>query len=125
MRELSASAAPDSVRALIEHRPRWLRSQEPDEHVLSTITTDLHRGERAALALALELKADLLLIDDAAGRREALSLGLRVTGTVGVLRVAAERGLVDVPPLVERLRQSGFYIQESVLRAALGQWLPS
>lgn len=69
------------------------------------------------------MKADLVLLDDAAGRRETVSLGLRMTGTIGVLRLAAERGMVDVPEMVQRLRASGFCIQESVIRAAFGQWL--
>ena len=51
---------------------------------MEAVRYDLDRGERAALALALEIKADLILIDDAAGRREARLLGIRMTGTVGI-----------------------------------------
>ncbi|MBC8164922.1 MAG: DUF3368 domain-containing protein, partial [Bryobacteraceae bacterium] len=80
------------------------------------MSRDLDRGEREALAVAIELKADLVLIDDAAGRREAKRLRIRITGTVGVLRLAAERGLIDVPEALLRLRLSGFYIDENVLR---------
>jgi predicted nucleic acid-binding protein len=53
-----------------------------------------------------ELNAELVLLDDAAGRREALALRMRITGTVGVLRLAAERGLIDVPGVVSQLRES-------------------
>jgi hypothetical protein len=66
---------------------------------LAAITSDLDPGERAALALARELNADPVLLDDAAGRREALALRMRITGTVGVLRLAAESGLIDRPGL--------------------------
>ena len=57
------------------------------------MTDDLDLGERAAIALAETVRADLLLIDDAAGRAEAMRRQLRVTGTLGVLRAGAEQGL--------------------------------
>ncbi len=120
---LSATSTPEVVRALFEHGQTWLRTREPADRLLRAITQDLDPGERAALALALELKADLVLIDDSAGRREAVALGIRITGTLGVLRLAAERGMVDVPAMLQRLRESGFYIKESVVRSAFGPWL--
>jgi predicted nucleic acid-binding protein len=64
-----------------------------------------------------------VLLDDAAGRREAVSLGFRITGTIGVLRLAAERRLIDVPTVLARLRSSGFYIHDDVIRAAFENWL--
>jgi transcription elongation factor Elf1 len=50
---------------------------------------------------------------------------LRVTGTLGVLRAAAERGLVNVPELVARLKATNFYADEALLKSAFGQWLES
>ena len=73
--------------------------------------------------MARELGADLVLLDDAAARTQARSLGFRVTGTVGLLRLAAERGLVNAPDTVEQLRQCGFYLSESLIRAAFQEWL--
>jgi predicted nucleic acid-binding protein len=121
--ELTTSSTPESVRHLMENRPRWLSVRDPQEAAVAGVNPDLDPGERAALALALELRADLVLLDDAAGRREAASLGLRMTGTVGVLRLAAERRLIDVRPVLARLRASGFYIHESVIHAAFENWL--
>ena len=69
------------------------------------------------------IHADLLLIDDAAGRAEAKRRNLRVTGTLGVLRAAAERGLVNVPELVARLKATTFYADEALLKSAFDQWL--
>ena len=90
---------------------------------VSTITGDLDLGERAAIALAQTMRADLLLIDEAAGRAEAKRRHLRVTGTLGVLRVGAEQGLVNVPELLERLKATSFYLDETLLNAVFGRWL--
>lgn len=46
-----------------------------------------------------------------------------MTGTLGVLRAAAERGLVNVPDLVARLKATTFYADEPLLKSAFGRWL--
>jgi predicted nucleic acid-binding protein len=89
------------------------------------VTDQLDLGERAAIALAGTLHADLLLIDDAAGRAEAKRRSLRVTGTLGVLRTAAERGLVNVPELIVRLKATNFHADEALLKSAFGRWIQS
>jgi predicted nucleic acid-binding protein len=63
------------------------------------------------------------LIDEAAGRAEAKRRHLRVTGTLGVLGTGAERGLVNVPDLLERLKATSFYLDEALLNAVFGRWL--
>ena len=77
----------------------------------------------AAIALAEILHADLLLIDEAAGRAEAKRRHLRVTGTLGVLRAGAELGLVNVPNLIARLQATSFYVDEALLEAVFEPWL--
>lgn len=66
-----------------------------------------------------------LLIDEAAGRAEAKRRHLRVTGTLGVLRSGAEQGLVDVPDLLERLKTTSFYLDETLVNAVFDRWLNS
>src|SRR5437763_668462 len=78
------------------------RTVPPDQ--LDLVTDELDLGEREAIALAHLLGADLLLIDELSGRAEARRRSLRVTGTLGILRTAAERGLIDVPEVLARLR---------------------
>ena len=65
----------------------------------------------------------MLLIDDAAGREEARRRGIRVTGTLGVPRAAAERGLVDVPAVVTRLKATNFYVDDALIEAVFQRWL--
>jgi predicted nucleic acid-binding protein len=123
--ELSTLSAPSTVRNWMSRAPSWLRVVAVESSTVDAITDDLDLGERAAIALAGAMHADLLLIDEAAGRAEAKRRSLRVTGTLGVLRAAAERGLVNGPELVARLKATNFYADEALLKSAFGQWLES
>ncbi len=84
----------------------------------------LDRGEAEALALAEEIHADAVLIDEAAGRLTAAQCGLKVVGTMGILLQAKRKRLIDsVAPLLTSLQEElGFFISselyDEVLRRA-------
>ncbi len=80
--ELPDRAAPAIVREWITKPPTWVDVRPVTSEAVSTVTDDLDLGERAAIALAETMHADLLLIDEAAGRAEAKRRHLRVTGTL-------------------------------------------
>jgi predicted nucleic acid-binding protein len=121
--ELSVVGAPAVVRDWLTKPPTWVDVRPVPSDAVSLITDDLDPGERAAIALAEAVHADLLLIDEAAGRAEAKRRHLRVTGTLGVLRAGAEQGLVNVPELLERLKATSFYLDETLLNAVFDRWL--
>ena len=81
----------------------------------------LDAGEQAAIALAVQLKATLLLIDDRAGVRAALAQGLEVVGTLGILDRAARIGLVDLAACLTRLKATNFRYRPQLLDALLAQ----
>jgi len=121
--ELTRFGAPSRVREWLLVAPSWLRVESVSSERIATVSESLDLGERAALALAETLRADLLLIDEAAGRREASRRHIRVTGIVGVLLVGAERGFVDVPNVLARLKSTSFYIDEALLEKVFARWL--
>ena len=107
--ELFDSQAPASVRKWIAHPPPWLQVLAgPAPQIEDPILTGLDRGERAAIHWAITLGGNLVLMDDRAGVVAAKRKGLLVTGTLGVLDLAAERNLVDIRAALRRLTATNF-----------------
>jgi predicted nucleic acid-binding protein len=121
--ELLAARAPQAVRDWMSRPPSWIEIVDVSAEEVAQVPKSLDLGERAAIALADRLKADVLLIDEAEGRAEAMRRHLRVTGTLGILRVAAQEGLIDVRDVVVRLRATTFYVDEDLLDRIFGTWV--
>jgi predicted nucleic acid-binding protein len=79
----------------------------------------LDRGERAAIGLALEIHADLLIVDDREAVERAHEVGLNSTGTIGVIEAAGKAKLLNVADTVRDLLQTNFRISKSVLSKVL------
>ncbi len=93
MEELGRAAAPLNVRLWLARKPSWVEVNTigiPEQKL-----SFLDLGEREAIQLASERRADLLLMDERKGRLEAQRRALRVTGTLGVLLSAGEMGWID------------------------------
>lgn len=92
--ELSHHAAPAAVIAWALRRPDWIKVCRASSQPAVELAR-LDEGEREAILLALELRADTLLIDELKGRTEARRRGLSMTGTLGILMLAGKQGLID------------------------------
>ena len=92
-----------------------------DRPLVDALRLDLDLGEAETIALALDLQADLVLLDEQAGRYAAQHFRLRVMGVVGLLVQSKKRGLVvEVRPHLDALRrQAGFYLSQPVYDHAL------
>ena len=101
----------DAVKKKIMENGAWIHIQAiSDDSDKRMYKAKLHDGEVEVMILAQELKADLVLIDDNAARKTAIYLGIPLSGTVGVLLRAKERGLIPkVMPVVESMEQNGIY----------------
>jgi predicted nucleic acid-binding protein len=115
--ELTRSKAPVHVKQWASSPPQWLRVSTPSITIPSLDRLGL--GEAQAIALATELNANIILIDERKGRRIAAALGFDAVGTLTVLEFAAERKLLDLAAVLKTLRATTFYITDSYIDAAL------
>jgi predicted nucleic acid-binding protein len=98
----------------------WAHVTEPASPLAQEIALGLGMGERSALALTIEHRERILLLDDALARRTARQLDLSVWGTLRVLLEAKKQGLTDeIAPIVSRLTTSGMWLSEDVRQRIL------
>ena len=95
--------------------PDWIRVVTPHSSGAGQQVVGLHQGEIEAIALALEVAASLLILDDLPARRHALGLGLAIIGTAGVLVMAKRSNLIpSVREALDALRRGGFRLRQDV-----------
>jgi uncharacterized protein len=100
----------------------WIQTQEvSNESLAQLLKQTLDRGEAEAIALAIEMKADWTLLDEREGRKVAKSLGLKVTGILGILLRAKEQGEIEsLPSIIDDLiNKAGFRIAPELLAQIL------
>jgi predicted nucleic acid-binding protein len=122
--EAELGQIPDAaVRSTIDlaRQAGWLMVRTLSEaNLVKLLTVDLHQGEAEAIALALEMKAERLFIDEKEGRAMARRLGLQVTGVLGVLLRGKQTGHVNaIKPELEALRTKARFFLSPDLEAAI------
>ncbi len=118
--ELLRSNRPQAVYDFMASHPAWLIERAPS--VIEPIPS-LHAGEIAAISLARELKADLLLIDEVHGRKAAAERHIPFTGTIGVLELAADEGLLNLKDAFTLVKKTDFWISNELLDERLKIYL--
>jgi predicted nucleic acid-binding protein len=118
LNELSVPQAPEAVQAWIAQPPVWLEvlsiENPPDVELIQ-----LDLGEQEAIALAEQLGADLIIVDDRDARQMALDRGLNVIGFLGVLGVAAQQNLINFSVAIGRLQQTTFRASPVLIESLL------
>ncbi len=112
--ELQAAETPEKVREWVKVFPPWFDVRQAAV-LLDSELSELDVGEREAIALAEELNADALIVDERAGREQARKRGIFIIGTLGILNSAAEKGLIDLPDTLEKLQQTSFRVSEKLI----------
>lgn len=97
--------------------PEFIKIENPkDIKYQKILESFLDPGEASAIALALEKEDCLLIIDELKGRREARQLELKYTGTLGILIIAKEKGLIkSVSKVIQEIRDTDFRIDEKLI----------
>lgn len=86
-----------------------------DPNYIKILQTFLDKGEASVVALALGFDDCLLIIDEFKGRKEAKSLGITITGTLGVLLLAKEKNLIEkIGPFIKQIQDTNFRISKSL-----------
>ncbi|MCB1056670.1 MAG: DUF3368 domain-containing protein [Acidobacteria bacterium] len=101
----------------------WIRVRTvQDQQQVRLLLPTLDRGEAEVIALGLESNARLLLIDELIGRKVAESLGLKISGSVGILIRAKQIGaLTAVRPPLEEMVRNGIFFSQRFLDAVFRQ----
>ncbi len=118
--EMQHPEAPSEVRAWASAPPAWFEILQVRQLDVS-LPTELGAGEREAISLALELRADVLLIDERVARRQAEAREIKIAGTLAVLLQASIRGYFDLPEAMKQLRAYGFRVSAVRRSVDVGQ----
>jgi predicted nucleic acid-binding protein len=116
-----AVAAPLILQGWLAERPLWLEVI-PVDLIDNAALQPLSAGEKAAIALAMSMHADLILIDERQGTSVAIAKGFTVTGTLGIFRLAAQRGLIDLADTISRLKRTNFRYRQEMLDDLLAEF---
>ncbi len=121
-KELSAKTESVCKKA-VDRSSDWIRVEKIENQMAKAMyKTQLHDGEVEVMILSKEIGADVVIIDDANAKKHAKYLGLPVTGTLGVLIKAKQKGYVsELKPVLYQMAQNGIYISQKVIKLCLEQ----
>ena len=98
----------------------WIEIRQPQKLPVFPLPYDLGAGETEVLALAIELKDVIVILDDLLARRTALALGIEIIGTLGILLEAKRKNLLsEVKPILDKLDKLRFRLSNQTRDAVL------
>ncbi len=104
-----------------EALPSWVEiNAAADKYAQRVLELQLDIGEASAIALAIEMPECTIILDDYKARKLAEKLGLKITGTIGVIVKAKLRGIIPtVKPYLDKIRRTDFYISNELYFKAI------
>jgi predicted nucleic acid-binding protein len=100
----------------------WLEVRVPaNQPLLQSLRHELDEGEAEVIALAIEHRGSLALLDESDARRIAASFGIEKTGAIGVLIRAKVEGKIDsLRSELDKIRtEAGFWIEDDLYQKVL------
>ncbi|MBE0524810.1 MAG: DUF3368 domain-containing protein [Methanosarcinales archaeon] len=98
----------------------WIKVVEVEDHESIIFSSTLDAGESEAIALAIKQNADLILLDDLAGRRAATAYGIEVIGTLGLLKVLYQKGRIEnMKNVLDKIQKHGFWMSTDLYKKML------
>lgn len=100
--------------------PSWIKVKRPKSNLHFGLKNVLDSGEATAISLAMDFENSLLIIDEQKGRKIAYELGLEVTGSLGILLLAKQKGIIpNVKSLINKIQSTNFRISDSLINRTL------
>lgn len=101
--------------------PSWIKVESvKDKKYQAALELEVDKGEASAIALSFEKSGSILVLDDLQARKVAKKLGIKYTGTLGIIARAKNEGVVEsVKPIIEKIRNTNFRFSESVFSTIL------
>lgn len=99
----------------------WLKVMDvANRNLVKLLRSEIDRGEAEAIALALETRADLILLDDFDARQKARLYGMNITGVLGIVLRASKSGRINsMATTLDKLEKTGFWLNPDLRRRLL------
>ena len=112
---------PTAVHREFGKKVSWIKVTSVHNPIaIKTLMIQIDAGESEVIALALEMQDCVAILDDKKARRIAQDIGLKITGTVGLLLKAKKDGVIGkIKPLLDQLNEAGFHVGGSLYQNAL------
>lgn len=114
-------STPEIEGEFIDSLPEWVKILPvKDRQKQQLLEFQIDKGEASAIALALEIGADLVILDDFKARIAAERMGLQITGTLGAIIKAKKNGIIEsIRPALEKLIKTDFRLSDALIEEAL------
>lgn len=112
---------PDVAEEFMQQVPEWIEIDESfDRKYQSMLEMEVDRGEASSIALAMKIEESILVLDDFKARKVAEKLGLKYTGTFGLIAKSKLEGVIpSVIPIIGKIKSTNFRVSDKIIEETL------